>query len=906
MRSNVTVFLSVFLAFLITTPAWAQTGTLQGRVLHENEEPLPGANVVLRDTEYGTATRSDGRYRITGIEPGQYTAAVTFVGFRPATVEVTIRAGSQTVQNFTLEEAPLQARGVTVTVGSRATHQAAGDLAVPVDVFSAEELGVTGTTETALILQQVSPSVNFPRQTVADGMDALRPFTLRGLSPDHTLVLINGKRRHKSALVNRLGSGVQKGSSTVDLNAIPSSVIGGIEVLRDGAAAQYGSDAIAGVINIQLKEEPLPLTVSGQLGGHVTDDYSNDGTNYNVAASYGIPLGSEGGYFNVFSELRFRDPTNRAGASPRDQIEEGDADVVQDIDGDGVNEVLEKNNPAEQPNFHWGNGASDNYYVWGNGAYPVANFGAEQPTEIYGFGGYSFRNGLGQGFYRRALGDRNWPQIHPQGFLPNFDININDYSASLGLRGMLGQWNYDLNGQFGANDFEYNITNSLNVTLGPNSNQTEFFAGTVALQQSHGQLDLSRAFDVGWAGPLNVAAGAILRYDRYEVTAGEEASWIDGPVKETQNGNRAAPGAQVFPGFRPDQEVDESRTNIGAYVDLESDVTEQLLVNVAGRFENYSDFGSTVNGKLAMRLQPQEEVIFRGAISTGFRAPNLAQRYFSKISTTFIDNVPNEVGLFRNNSDVANALGVQELEEETSINVSSGVTLSPNSNLSISADVFYIDIRDRIILSGNLGGEEIVDLLEANGVVGVQRVQVFSNAIDTQTWGLDLSADYRTALGDDALLTLSGAFNFTRNRLVGGPRTPSQLSSEFQRSIFGREARLELEKERPKNTLKLSAQYEKGNFTGTVRATRYGETLVPDDTPDEDFTLSSETTLDLEVGYDIVPDNVKLSVGARNLLDNYPDLTPPGENFLGIFPYSTASPIGFNGRYVYTKLRFTL
>ena len=901
MKRYATTLLILFISAFFTTLGLAQDpGTLTGTVADTAGEPLPGANVVLQRTDLGTAAGADGTYRISGIDPGTYTVRVSFVGFQATSREITIEAGTEHTENFTLQERALRGEGITVTVGSRAARRAAGELAVPVDAFSAAELQRTGSTEVGIVLQQLSPSINFPRQTVADGMDALRPFTLRGLSPDHTLVLIDGKRRHRTALVNRLGSGVQKGSSTVDLNAIPSSLLGGVEILRDGASAQYGSDAIAGVVNLRLREAPVPLRVSAEIGGHVTDDFANDGTTYNLAGSYGIPLGDEG-YFNVFGELRFRDPTNRSGADPRDQIVDGDADVVSDQSGNGVQEVAEKNNPVAQPNHAWGNGQSDNYYLWGNGAYPVS-----ENAEVYAFGGYSFRDGFGQGFYRRALDGRNWPSIHPQGFLPNFDIKTTDYSAVGGLRGSLGAWGYDLSAQTGSNNFEYNITNSLNVTLGPESTQTDFFAGTVSLQESVAQLDLTREVDAGLAGPLNVAFGGLLRHDRYEIEAGEEASWIDGPVKENQNGGRAAPGSQVFPGFPPSTEVDETRTNVGVYADLEANVLEDVLVNVAGRFENYSDFGSTLTGKIAARYQPQESLVFRGAASTGFRAPNLAQRHFSRVSTTFIDGEPFEVGLFRNGGDVANALGVPDLTEEKSTSVSGGLTVSPNSKLSISVDGFFTEIRDRVILSGNIAGDEIIDLLESQGITTVQRVQVFSNAIDSQTWGLDVAADYSTLIGDEAVLYLRGAFNFTRNEVTSGPRTPPELDQAFDESIFDRGARLELERERPNSTGKFTVEYERDPFSALVRATRHGETLVPSSNPDNDFTLSSKTLFDAEVSYAFAAERLTLSLGVRNLMDVYPDQTPEGQNFNGIFPYSTASPFGFNGRFVYSKMVFSL
>ena len=906
------MILAFALGFVLPAQA-QQSATLTGRVIDTNDAPLPGANVRLSGTSMGTSTDENGRYRITGIEPGTYTVRVTFVGYRPVEADgVQLGAGATVQRNFTMEATAIRGEGITVTVGSRTRDAVASELAVPVDVFSTEDLEVTGTTEVGLMLQQLSPSANFPRQTIADGMDALRSFTLRGLSPDHTLVLINGKRRHRSALVNRLGSGIQKGSSPVDMNAIPSGAVKQMEVLRDGAAAKYGSDAIAGVVNLQLKDEPLPLTVDYQVGGHVTEGFNNDGTSHNVNASWGFPVGEEG-HVNLFSEVRLRDPTNRAGASPRDQVEDGDADEVLDVDGDEVQEVVEKNNPVPQPTFHWGNGESDNFYLWTDSAVPVS-----EDVELYAFGGYSFRNAIGQGFNRRAKGNRNWPSIHPLGFLPEFDVTTIDYSASVGARGtVLDGWSYDLNLQSGENEFEYEIDNSLNVTLGPNSNQTSFEAGTVSNRQSHAMLDLTKGFDVGFDGPLNVALGAIVRVDEYEIEAGERASWVDGPVKENQNGGRAAPGAQVFPGFRPDQEVDESRSNVGVYADLESNVTEKLLVNVAGRFESYSDFGETVNGKVALRFQPQDEVVFRASASTGFRAPHLQQSFFSKVSTTFLEDpqtgelAPFEVQLARNESDIARALGVPELEEESSINLSGGVTLKPAENFSFSTDVFFVDLDDRIILSGEIGEntaqrDRVRELLEQNGIQNVARVQTFSNAIDTQTWGIDLTASYQTTVAEDGILRLTGAFNQTQQNVNSDVRTPRRLSEDFGSSIFGREARLELTKERPENRLNLDATYEEGPFTVTLGTTRYGETLVPDDTPQEDFTLSDEWVVDLSTSYSFLDERATITVGSRNVLDNYPDRTPDGEDFFGMFPFSTASPFGFNGRYVYSKLKVTI
>jgi iron complex outermembrane receptor protein len=884
-----------------------QTGTLAGTITSTEGEPLQGANVILVGTQRGAATNEEGAYRITDIAVDEYTVRITFVGYKTTEREVRIEAGSTRTLNVQLEEAPLMGEGVTVTVGSRARNVQAEDLAVPVDVYSAEEIQVAGSFETGQILQQIAPSVNFPQSTLADGMDALRSFTMRGLGPDQTLVLVNGSRRHKSALVNRLGSGIQGGSSPVDLNAIPANAIQRMEVLRDGAASQYGSDAIAGVVNIQLKEEPLRPTVETRVGGYVTEPYSNDGTTYSVRPSFGFELGDDGGFVNFFGEYRLRTPTNRAGPARFNlgsRFESGDE--IADDDGDGLFDIVDKNNSVEQPAFHWGNGRSENYLLWVNGAYPVGNLDAELPTEVYAFGGYSYRLGKGQGFYREGTDDGNWPQIYPEGFLPNFENPINDYSVALGLRGMYANWNYDVSASTGFNDFQYNITNSLNASYGPTQagNQREFYAGSVKLRQSGLQADVDRTYEVGLAGPLNVAAGAVFRADTYIIDSGEEASYARGPWDINQNGGVPDLGAQVFPGFRPSQEVDETRTSVGTYVDLEADVLEPLLVNVAGRFENYSDFGSTVNGKVALRLEPIEQVALRGTAQTGFRAPNQAQKFFSKVSTTFINDQPFQTGIFPVNSPVGNALGVPDLKEETSLNFSGGIILKPLPQLQVTADYFWIRIDDRIILSGNLSGPAIEQALQGTGATVAS---VFTNAIDTETQGVDVTAKYAVLLADGVQLQLRGAFNWTENTIVGGPRNPTTIEEDFSEDIFGREARLELTEQFPSTTTKLSATLTAGPMDLTLRGARHGEYLSPDEVPgDDEYTLSAEYVFGGELGFRALNDQLNFAVGAQNLFDNYPDLDPVQDTFDIILPYDTASPIGYNGRFVYSRLTVTL
>ncbi|WP_162899723.1 TonB-dependent receptor [Salinibacter ruber] len=896
-----------------------QAATLTGTVEDANGAPLPGANVVLLDSDYGTAAGADGSYSITGIDPGTYALRVTFVGYETIEGEIRFEPGEEATRTFALERAPLQGEGVTVTVGSRARDMAAEDMAVPVDVYGTEEIQTSGAFETGRILQQSAPSVNFPQNTLSDGMDALRSFTLRGLSPDQTLVLVNGKRRHKSALVNRLGAGVSGGSSPIDLNAIPANAIERIEVLRDGASSQYGSDAIAGVANLRLKDEPLDPTIETRIGGYATEPYPNDGTTYSVRPSFGVELGDDGGFLNFFGEYRLRTPTNRAGPANFNLGPAGQAgDEIADPDGDGLFDIVDKNNSVEQPAFHWGDGRSENLLFWANGAYPVANVNAEQPTEVYAFGGYSYRKGKGQGFYREGTDDGNWPQVHPEGFLPNFENPINDGSVVVGLRGMLDEWNYDLSAQTGFNYFQYNITNSLNASYGPSQegNQTDFYAGAVQLQQTVVQLDVDRGLEVGLASPLNVAAGALFRADNYQLKAGEEASWAgfeNPPWGINQNGGTPAPGAQVFPGFRPEQEVDETRTNIGTYVDLQADLIDPLQVNIAGRFENYSDFGSTVNGKVALRFEPVSQLAFRGTAQTGYRAPNQAQKFFSKVSTTFIDNQPVQTGIFRINSDVGNALGIPDLEEERSVNFSGGVIIEPVERFQVSVDYFNIQIDDRITLSGDLGepgspGEEDIKRVLSENNTGASTASFFSNAIDTKTEGVDVTSKFSALLADGIQLQLRGAFNWTDTEITGGPRNPTTLNRDFDSVILAPDDRRALtEGALPNTTTKLTASLTAGPVDLTLRGARYGELLNADDDIEADqFTLDPEYVFGGELGYSMFDDQVSLAVGARNLFDNYPDLDPNKGTFDIILPYNRAHPMGFNGRFVYSRLTISL
>ena len=896
--------------------AVAQTGTIAGRITNEDGDPIAGATVRLADTDLRVLTDRQGEFFLREVPAGSYALRVEALGYASRTDAISVAQGAALRQDYVLRTEAIAVEALKVFVGSRALHSAADELAVPVDVFTAEDIRTQGTPETSAILEQLSPSVNFPRQSVTDATDIVRPFTLRGLSPDHTLVLVNGKRRHRTALVHIFGAGMGAGSSGVDLNALPVSMIDRIEVLRDGAAAQYGSDAIAGVVNVVPKSGVFPLTVGATTGRYFPGDFDADGTIWDVSGGVGLPLGK--GSVSLFAEWRDRSATNRAGADPEDQIVEGDADVVDDLGN-----VIEKRNPVPQPNHHWGDGNQQDILTFADLEVPLTT---DERARLYAFGGYSFREGDGQGFRRQGISDRNWPEIYPQGFLPTFDADVTDASAAGGLRGLAGGWNWDAGLSWGHNAFKYNLTNSLNVSLGPcldvpcapgldgilgNAddpgipNQTEFFAGELSLNEVITGLDLARGFDVGFLdSPLNVALGAAYRWENYQIEPGEPASFIQGG-HPNRDGNPAPPGSQVFSGFQVP--VDDGRSNFGVFADLEGNLTPVFLANVAARFESYSDFGEKLTGKLALRFQPSEQFVLRGAVSSGFRAPALSQVFYESTVTNFMQGeggqpVPFEAGIFPVGHPAAIALGAEPLDAETSLNFSGGLAVTPVERLTFTADFFFITIDDRIILTSEVSGPEIEQILEDAGVSSVQAARFFTNGLDTETRGIDLTARYVVPAGPGTL-DLSAVYNWTENE-VTQTRTPPELEGTgavlFSPYLEG--GLIELERGRPKWRSTFEGLWSDERLSLLGRISLWGPfTSVLLGICGEDCVQNydAKALLDAEVGYRF-SDGFELALGARNLLDEFPDRASVDNSF-GIFNFPSASPFGFNGRYLYLR-----
>ncbi|HEY0371036.1 MAG TPA: TonB-dependent receptor [Thermoanaerobaculia bacterium] len=873
----------VFLSLAGVVPLAAQSAVIRGRVTLTDGSALPG--VTVSAGEALAITDAEGRYELTLPARGTVRVTAALQGFQTRTLSVDASGGDAT-QDFTLAVS----FGQEITVGSRAIG-AEQEKAVPVDVIPQRQIESSPSTETNQIIQKIAPSFNFPRPTISDGTDTVRPATLRGLGPDQLLVMLNGKRRHASALVNA-NSTVGRGSSGVDLNAIPSAALQNIEILRDGAAAQYGSDAIAGVINLVLKSDVSPLTLSAKAGATT----HADGEMLDVSADGGWGIGR--GALVLTGEYRVRYDTNRAGVDPRDQVVSGDA---------GKNAV-------SQPNTHWGDSYARDSMLFANFNMPIS---ADGKQIFYAFGGHSNRHGSHGGNYRRAIQAQNWPQIYPLGFLPLIQPRVVDTSLTAGTRGELARWFYDLSGGYGRNKFDFYVTDSLNTSLGPTNNQTRFYAGSLDDDLWSVNLDVSRPFRFGGlAGPVNVAWGAEWRRDGFAQHAGEPNSYIDGGFKDRGGVLPAAPGAQVFPGFQPSNEVDASRNSQSVYVDLEGDVLPMLRLGLAGRHERFSDFGNTTNGKITARFSPLRQLILRGSASTGFRAPSLSQGNFSAISTNFLLNTatgtlePFQTGTYRVDSAIAQALGAEPLQPEKSKNLSAGVVWQPLENLEITADYFHIDIDDRIVFSGNFTGQRVLALIQP---LGATAARFFTNAIDTETNGYDVVTNYQRPIFGGRV-DLSAAYSRNETKIVGVVRTPPQLEG-LNEVLFDRIERRRFECGQPKDNVRLMQNFERGGWNVTTRESRYGEycsfTALVGTQPLDDQIYSPEWLADLELAYRW--GQYTFAAGAENLFDTFPDrnkvfrdgttaFTAQSNN--GIFTYPSQSPFGMNGRFVYTRLTY--
>jgi len=811
-----------------------------------------------------------------------------------------------------------------VTVGTRTKGRTALESMVPVDAFSDETMKATGQTEVGRMLQMLAPSFNFSSSSISDGTDALRPATLRGLGPDQTLVLVNGKRRHTSALIH-VNTSVGRGTAGTDLNAIPASSIKRIEVLRDGASAQYGSDAIAGVINLVLKD----YSEGGELSAHYGEFQEGDGENVILSYNQGMPLGSEG-FLNFDVEYRDRAATNRAGLSGVCQYLNGDC---AESDDEGIFETTDAREIIfDRQNFRIGDAESEQLSGMLNLSVPLSN-----SLEFYGFATYSDRDNTSGGFYRRADQQARNPTFDsdsdpvnggeayvPDGFLPLINTEIEDMSVNAGLRGELGDWEWDAGVGYATNEFGFTISNSINASLvsAIGSSPTSADAGTLELGLTTVDIEFSRP--VSWG---HVALGAAYREDEYKIKAGELLSYEDFDTTDGISGDfNADAGIQVFSGFSPMNSVDEDRDAISLYVDVEYDAIDRLLIGGAVRYEDYSDFGSTVTGKLSSSFQFTDTFMLRGAASTGFRAPSLQQQFFNSTSTQFISDpggggglIGVQRGTFRNDSQVAMEIGIPSLKEETSVNFSAGFVLQPIDSLSFTVDFYHIQIEDRIVISGAIGkglSDELDDALDA---ANADSAQFFLNAVDTTTKGVDFVADWRTELwsGD---LGVSLAANYTDTE-IDKIRPPDSLSSvpDIQNLVFPSQDQSILTEWQPRDRINLTGNYGINSWNIMLAANRFG-TYTVEEGDGSRQKFGAEVLVDTQISY-AFDNGITFKLGGNNIFDVTPDKNTIGQsrggtivdgsgNVIvdspGVFTYSRRSaPFGFNGAYWYGAMDFS-
>jgi iron complex outermembrane receptor protein len=832
--------------------------------------------------------------------------AVVAVVFSLSAAFVFKPADAQTVASTADEPAQV------VITGTRVQNRSALDTAVPIDVLSSDVFRNRGVPEISQALSEALPSYNYPRPGLSDATDTVRPATLRGLSPDETLVLVNGKRRQSASLVNINGT-IGRGASSVDLNTIPDAIVKSIEVLRDGASAQYGSDAIAGVIDLRLRED--------RDGGDATVSYGVHKTSYDIptgqapagagwsvpatisrsltdggiltmSAWKGLSLGSNG-FLTIAAEFKNQAHTDRGGYDVRQQYPT-------------VNGAFDPRELTFNRFDAWyGEPKINQKTVFANMGYDLSG-----SAKLYGWASYQDRNALSAGFYRSAADARNTISIYPDGFLPLEAPEVQDYSGAGGVTWALGDWNMDTSLVYGLNKMDFTIENTLNRSEGAAS-KTVFDAGGFKYDQLVFNFSGVQGFEVGLATPLNVALGLEARRESYSIHAGEPDSYINGGLI-LPNGTPATPGSQVFPGFRPANAVDKSRTAVGAYADLESRITEKLLASVALREERYSDFGTDLTGKLAMRYDFAQAFALRGSVQNGFRAPSLQQQYFATTSTNFVGGIPFDITTFPATNPVAAALGAKPLTAEKSVNFSIGTVIRVEK-LNVTIDAYRIDITNRIVLSENLIQANVRAYLTSLGFTGVGGGRFFINGVDTRTQGVDVAMTYPFDLraAGSVNLTLAGNLNSTDVRRV--PQTAPLAALNPSPVLFDRVNVLTLEDGEPKNKFIATANWSLGPWGATLRATRYGAVLSPDTaatyatvakgTPANDVVLHAKTLVDLE-GRLAFTHHLNLALGAENLFDQYPDSNPPVVNSTGTTVFSNYSPFGRSGRFVYGRLSY--
>ena len=861
--------------------AWAQDD-VTGKITDKDGLPLAGVSIRNKTTKRGVITSIDGTFRIMA-SSNDY-LEITMVGFLPQTVKVTSGEINIALSPNTTELTQV------VMVGTRTAGRIKTETPVPVDVVNVAQATLpTARMDLTSILNVAAPSFNYNKQSGSDGADHIDLATLRGLGPDQTLVLLNGKRRHQTAFVAVFGTR-GRGNSGTDLNAIPTGAIDRVEILRDGASAQYGSDAIAGVINLVLKKNVNKVTGNiGWAGYHdpkfntaFADDLETqylsngkiDGNSFSGNVNFGLPVGKSGGFINFTLEGLTTGKTFRQALDTSNYYINDDAmfiDIYRRAHGDASLDLV--------------------------GGFVNAEFPMKNNMSFYTFGGVNHKSSDAYAFTRNfsARPDRFPTDINGDVIMvpdimretndgeifynPHIQTKINDYAATAGLKGRTkNDWSWDLSNTLGKNNFHFYGDKTFNASLG--ANQTHFDDGGFSFLQNTANLNISKEISTD----LNLAFGVEYRHENYKIFAGEEASY------KNYNADKAT-GSQGFPGYQPGDEVDAKRNVLGAYVDAEYDVNGNWLLNGAFRFENYSDFGSTGNFKIATRIKASPQFNIRGSFSTGFRAPSLQQINFSSTFTTVQASTIAEVKIAPNYSELAKAAGIPKLTQEKSINGSLGFAWQAAKGLNITVDGYYVRIKDRVVISGQFDGSDPdldPDLRAQMAALNVSLAQFFANAVTTTNSGVDIVIDYNKRVNNNRYKVVF-AGNI-QSMQIDDINVPAKLSgSEFLRQTFlsDREQKFILASA-PRTKFSLNFEYGQEKLTLGTRLTYFGKVVllgygedglgiaptVPLDNgsgsvPDQ-YNYRGKLVTDLYASY---PLNKKLTLfgGVDNIFNTHPD-----------------------------------
>ncbi|MBV8325952.1 TonB-dependent receptor [Chryseobacterium sp.] len=781
-----------------------------------------------------------------------------------------------------------------IIVGNRNVKRTKLETPVPVDVINIDKIQKNSPQITVQdLLNYVIPSFNSVRQSASDGTEHIDPVTLRGMGPDQVLVLVNGKRRHTTSLVNYQNT-VGNGSVGTDLSTIPVIAIEKIEVLRDGAAAQYGSDAIAGVINIILKKnEGATASLTYGLSGR------NDGDTYQAGINYGTSLGKKDGYVNLSLQLSHRGKTTRTQNHNLDIFGDNFAyefapDPIAARAADDA-EIQKRGLTRDDFNFQIGDAQIKQAQLFFNAEYPL-----NDQLKFYSFGGFSIKEGKGFGFRRLPSETYNVvSSIYPNGFQAVLGSQVYDISYAVGAKYNMNNWLFDLSNTFGNNTFTYNVSNTNNASLGAKS-PTRFYAGAHSFLQNTVNLDVSKNLN-----RFNIAFGGEFRFEQYQIKGGDEASYTqydtNGNIAVEGSNVSGAGGSQSFIGFSPRNALRKDRHSTAVYADVSYDLDKKLNIDAAVRYENYSDFGNTLNGKLAVRYEFIKNYAVRAAVGTGFRAPSLQQQYFNNsyadISTTGSKIVTK--GIFSNDSKAAQVLGFDHLKQETSVNGSAGFTLKPAKGLFITVDGYIIKVKDRIVITGNITDPRLSDPTIVGKGNEVESGRFFANAIDTETKGVDVVVSYDWKLGGGNL-NVSLAGNYTETKITDF-HFPENINTPRDQ-YFGPDQINIIETLSPKTKASLGLNYGIGKFNFLVRNTYFGK-VIRDGYPFggvQEFTPKVVT--DISVGYDITR-NINFTMGANNVFDVFPDLQIYENSYYGVFKYAPVQ-MGTLGSYFFGRLNF--